>query len=488
MIHRIKGYVRRLVTEPIGELNRAEKSLRFASNVAVHCAGELRRNDAGQMAAAMTYRTIFSLVPTMVLLLLVFRGFGGFEQMRGELEERIYNYVGLSSIALTEEGVVGGAGVEAVVSDVSAIRLEPESEAEIEAKERVSEEVRANIHKVMSDLTQNMSKVSSGSIGVVGLVLLIWGALSLVVTVEDNFNKIYHCERGRAWHARVSIYWAVITLGPVLLFVSLYVAGALVKSAAAWGEGGGWVSGLVASGSGLTALAASWLLLFLLYLLMPNARVRVRPALLGGFVAAVLWEAGKWGFKLYVKRAVTYSVLYGSLGLIPLFLIWVYITWLVVFFGLQITYTIQTVRDGRFDRAAEAAGARVFDPQWLLPMLTVIGKAFAEGKVVSHGSLAGELGLTMEVVSRMAVSLEDVGLIRRAVGGSGMKSGDEGYVLAVPPDRIAVSRVLSMAQEITLPGDSARGRQSGWSIVRDLYAAQREKVGETTLAAVIARH
>src|SRR5690606_5390189 len=134
---------------------------------------------------------------------------------------------------------------------------------------------------------------------------------------------------GRSILQRVVTYWTVITLGPLLLLVSLYVAGQIVE----WARPIPVVGSLLVFAGRFTALGASWILLLVLYTLMPNTNVAVKPAVIGSFVGAVLWEIGKWGFGLYVSRALPYSALYGSLGLIPLFLFWVYITWVVVLFG-----------------------------------------------------------------------------------------------------------------------------------------------------------
>ena len=87
----------------------------------------------------------------------------------------------------------------------------------------------------------------------------------------------------------------------------------------------------------LVTFTISWLLLLLAYTVVPDARVRLRPALAGAFVAAVLWETGKFAFREYLGFATGYSQFYGSLALIPIFLLWVYITWVCVLFGIQLS-------------------------------------------------------------------------------------------------------------------------------------------------------
>ena len=100
--------VRRLLTRPTGELTRAQLALRWSVDLAWHCAHELRADRASQMAAALTYRTIFGLVPFFVLSLIVFNAFGGFQSVGSDLRTKIYGYLGISPIAVTQDGQ--GAG------------------------------------------------------------------------------------------------------------------------------------------------------------------------------------------------------------------------------------------------------------------------------------------------------------------------------------------------------------------------------------------
>ena len=126
--------------------------------------------------------------------------------------------------------------------------------------------------------------------------------------------------------------------------LSLYVTSQVVSEASnlpVVDTVAGWISSVT---SLVTSGVASWVLLLLLLTLMPNTTVHLRPALIGSLVAAILWKFAKHGFKLYLTKAVSYSVLYGSLGLIPLFLFWMYLTWLIVLFGLELTYTLQAMR------------------------------------------------------------------------------------------------------------------------------------------------
>jgi len=450
-----------LLRQPVHELNRAERWARYALDLGLYSYRTLRQHRASQMAAALTYRTVFSLIPLLVVALLIIRMFGGFDYFGQEVQDKLADYFGLSS--LTDNG--GGAAAQQT--------LDPDAATG-------SQHFPDSIQKVIDDIDEIISDVNFKSIGVVGLVILFWAAIALLVTVEQCFNNVYGAPAGRPWHMRVITYWAVITLGPILLLVSLYVAGRIGP----WTEHLPVIGGVFQFLSRFAALASSWLLLFAVYALMPNAHVRRRPAMIGSFIAAVLWEIGKWGFSLYVSRAVPYSALYGSLFLIPLFLFWVYLNWLVVLFGLEITYTLQTLPDfRRRQRQALQEQRTSGDPMWLIPLITRIGQAFNAGTVINSQVLSEELDLPMPVVGQLTNKLETEGLIHR-VADMGV-AHETGYTLAAPPQQIHITRLLDIAKAMSR-SDDLQQASPGWACLDTLAEAQRTTAADTTLATVLA--
>ncbi len=506
VIESIRQAVRGLIRSPTGELTRAQRFARYCLDLTRHCARELAQNRAAQMAAALTYRTLFSLVPTAVLAMLMFRAFIGVEEAQDWFQGTAYNYLGLSAVALPD----AEPGVDPdPVDEAAAARLQ-------ELKETADERLAEIVNSAWAHL-------KFGNIGAVGLLLLIWAALALAVTVEQCFNRIFRCPSGRAWHHRIAIYWAVVTLGPMLLFVSIYAAlsvvhwaedaldlstpgdeSALVQGATPSADASGGAdaatgtsaaaAGVVATRSAppsatarltgrTAALAASWLLLFLTYVLMPNTRVHLRPAVIGSFVAACLWELAKWGFKLYVAKAVSVSAIYGSLGMVPLFLFWLYLTWLIVLFGLQLTYTLQAMHGRKFEIEELQRRQRhvLGDPRWILGMMSVIGRAFVAGRPVTADDVSQQLLIDPRAVSDIGEALEDAGLLHR-VEGSGRHEG--GYALALPPDQIRIDGLLDLGRSLA---EAQRGSDTEptAALLEQLDAAQREAAGNQSLADLV---
>src|SRR5512143_2724718 len=263
---RLTAYLEWLISRPVAELSRAQRSLRFAVDLTRHCSRELRANDAGQMAAALTYRTIFGLVPLLMVSMLAFRLFGDMDAAARHLQSAAYAFFNY--------------------------QVDPARPEAMAFKQALDER--------LFDIMRTVGGLSFEAIGAVGALLLIWAALGLLISFEDAANHIYRAPRGRGWLTRIGVYWTVLTLGPLLLLVVLYSAEYWLGAAEALPA----VGPLFAFLAGFGSLAGSFLSLALLYKLLPNTLVRWRPALSGAFVAAALWDASKWGFGLYVSRAL----------------------------------------------------------------------------------------------------------------------------------------------------------------------------------------
>ena len=296
------------------------------------------------MAAALTYRTIFGLVPLLMVSMLAFRLFGDMDAAARQLQSAAYAFFNYQ---------------------VDATR--PEAMA-----------FKNALDERLLDVMRAVGGLSFEAIGAVGALLLIWAALGLLISFENAANRIYRAPRGRGWLTRIGVYWTVLTLGPILLLVVLYAAEYWLGRAEALPVVGPLFAFLGEFGS----LAGSFLTLALLYKLLPNTLVRWRPALSGALVAAGLGEASKWAFGLYVSRALPYLKLYGAIGLIPLFLFWLYLGWLIVLFGLEIAFTLQGMKGRVFERKDPRGALVSADPQWLLPVVAAIARGFAGGQPV----------------------------------------------------------------------------------------------------------
>jgi len=438
---RLTAYLEWLIAHPVAELSRAQRFLRFSVDLVRHCSRELSENDAAQMAAALTYRTIFGLVPLLMVSMLAFRLFGDMEAAARHLQSAAYAFFNY--------------------------QVDP-SRPEAAAFKRALDE------RLLGIMT-SVSGLSFEAIGAVGALLLIWAALGLLVSLEDAANRIYRAPQGRRWPMRIGIYWSVLTLGPILLLVVLYAAEYWLGRAESLAVVGP-VFALVAQ---FGSLFGNFLALALLYKLMPNTHVRWRPALSGALAAAALTEASKWGFGLYVSEALPYLKLYGALGLIPLFLFWLYLGWLIVLFGLELAYTLQAMKGRVFEHRQRRSGFASADPQWLLPVMIELARRAQEGQPVSRRDLADALELRLESVGELVGCLEAEGLVHQV----SRRGSDAGVTLALSPERIPLARLLELASRASL--GSAPRAAAGWDALSALHAQWRGALGDRTLAELL---
>lgn len=175
---------------------------------------------------------------------------------------------------------------------------------------------------------------SAGKLTAVGGGAFLLTALLLLSNIELSFNDIWRVEEGRSLSAKLTVYWSLVTLGPLLMGASLSMS-AYVMSLSIF-------TGQVASiGAVLVPILLMALAFLLLYLVMPNVRVSLMHGIIGALVASLLFEATKRGFQAYLKNFADYEVVYGALAALPIFLIWIYLSWVVALIGAEVVAVLQ---------------------------------------------------------------------------------------------------------------------------------------------------
>jgi membrane protein len=442
LLERARDYIEWLISRPVAELSRAQRYLRFAVDLARHASRELKQDQAGQMAAALTYRTIFSFVPLLMISMLAFRMFGDMDAAFVRLQQVVYSFFDYQ---------VSGGAAEAVA-------------------------LKSELDRQILEIVRSVTSLRFEAIGGVGLLLLIWAGLGLLISFEQCANRIYRAPQGRSILARIVTYWTLVTLGPLVLLVVLYVAQLAFDVA----QGVPVLGPLLGTLTRFRSVGAGFLVLLLAYRLTPNTHVRFRPAVWGALVAATLGGLSRWGFGLYVSKALPYMKLYGAIGLIPLFLFWLYLTWLIVLFGMELAFTLQALQGRDFGPLEHRGALSVSDPQWLVPMMASIARGFARGQPLSRQELAEELQLRLEAVAELAEKLEAEGLVYQV---SSRGSADVALTLALPPETIPLARLLDLGSRLSVGPDRRSG--PGWSFLGTMRDAARAAAGERTLASLL---
>jgi membrane protein len=289
---------------------RVAKVFRFAA----HRAGE---EQLLQVASSLTLTTVLAIVPLLAIALSLFTAFPVFQDFRIALE------------------------------DFLATSVMPPAVSE-------------NIMDYLNRFASQASRLT-----VIGGAFLLLTSLMLIMTIDKTFNDLWHVRHQRPLPQRALVYWGVVTLGPVLAGASLWATSIIARESL----------GLVRDVPHLVGVAV-WLIPLLLtgigfaalFVTVPNRRVYWKDALAGGFGTALVLEAMKTGFAFWVTSFPTYMVIYGTFATLPLFLLWIYLSWLAVLFGATVAASLPLIRLGRWE-VNRAPGAGFIDALSVLVLL-----------------------------------------------------------------------------------------------------------------------
>lgn len=304
-----------------------------------------------QIASSLTFTTLLALVPLITVALTVFSAFPVF----GTLTEHLHEF-------LLEN-------------------MLPES---VDLIASYTEQFTANAAKLTA----------------VGVAVLAVTAIMLLVTIDHAFNQIWRVPRPRTPVQRIFIYWALLTVGPVLLGASLSLTSWLVSVSL------GLVSDIPGAGIGLLRtipVVLIWFAFALLYLTMPNRRILVKDAAFGGLLAALAFEAMKRGFAIYITQFPTYKLVYGAFASVPIFLLWIYLSWLVVLSGALVVAVLPEWRE-RAWQAEPAPGTQFFDA---LHILKLLWRAHRSGEVLLLGQLHAAVKLRADGIEAILDAMSD---------------------------------------------------------------------------------
>lgn len=305
-----------------------------------HIVGELTRDQCFLRAAALTFTTVMTLIPILVLLFVTFRAFGGLQDANQHVQEFLFQH------------------------------MLPESVASIQSY----------IHSLVADF-------NSQAVSFISILFLIGSAYALFSSVDSSLNVIWGTHKARNIFNRLVTIWFLLTVTPLLLGYSLYLTARLQTFSAL--DNAVLQSG-VSLARRLTPYFLSMISLTLMYKLVPRKRVQWRSAILGGCVAAIFFELTKYGFNYYVQNLANYKLLYGSFLTLPIFLIWVDLSWLIILAGAEVAFTHQYLdRLHLIHRQRESA----MEDNCQLPdklgiyLYSLIVESFFQGKSVTRSGL-----------------------------------------------------------------------------------------------------
>jgi membrane protein len=280
--------------------------------------------------------------------------------------------------------------------------------------------------KVVSGYIEQFSG-RAGRLTAVGTAFLAVTAFMMMFTIEHAFNSIWRVSRPRPMAQRILVYWAALTLGPVLIGASLSITSYLV------GASLGLTRDTPLAGTAilwLVPFVLTWAAFTLLYYVVPNRAVNPRHALAGGLVAAFVFEAMKRSFALYIAQFPTYTLVYGAFAVIPIFLLWIYFSWMVIVIGALITALAPDFAV-LGDASGRSAGTGFGEA---LTTLLVLARAQQGPEVLDLRKIAKGTSLTVDQTEHLLERMARCGWVAR--------SGGERYAMVCDKDRLLVGEVF----------------------------------------------
>ncbi|UCG33845.1 MAG: YihY family inner membrane protein, partial [Phycisphaerales bacterium] len=454
-LNTIRQRVERALTEPGQELGRWARFARFHVELWRFCGRRLRENNVMAMSAALSFRTIFALIPTLVLAFLVARSLGALEDSQRSLRAFLK---------------ASGFAQIAVMHEPEGATSRPSEAAETQPARviNVADEIQKVVDRVHGKLT-------FARLGPVGGALLVWTAITLLTTIERSLNRIFAAPRSRPLVRRVLLYWAALTLGPIALAAASYVG----RQAMETFQHTPGVSWLLVSVGWMGPVVAGIVVLAGLYMLLPNTSVPFRAALGGALAAVPVWLLAKWGFAVYVRHFVATGNLYGVLGLLPLFMLWLNLSWLILLFGAQLAYTATNLATMRLAERGESAA---LGPSDLLAASIAIAQPFAAGRgPAGFEQVTAALNLPHESVRWLIDHLTRDGIVCTVDARSEAR-----YMLARPAERIPVLEILELGDPQRYSPETGGRDPEIARAIQGIRARTRSSLEGVTLADVLA--
>jgi len=337
-----------------------------------------------------------------------------------------------------------------------------------------------------SRVVEFVENMKIGLLGLLGLSALIYAAITLMRKIESAFNQTWRLKNRRSWVQRVSIYLGLLVIGPALVFSALGITASLanhslLSAISEWPLLGSLVE---IFGKFLPYMLVTGAFT-IIYLTVPDTRVKFGSAFYGGLLAGVVWQSTGILFAVFAGGSTSYTAIYSGFAIIILFMVWVYMSWLILLIGASIAYYHQHPERLKWRKLDDHLGARMREQLALQLMLNIARWPDQQSNMRSTiENLARQQQMPVEILRRILNALEGDDLLRR--------SGDDpqNYVMARSVSRIRLFDILTSVRgaEGTDPGKGFYCDKSVLNLLKDIESSYESVLGELTLAELLAQN
>jgi membrane protein len=329
-------------------------------------------------------------------------------------------------------GVAKGFGFEKVLRKQLVERLEGQGEV---------------VTKVIDYAHALLENTQGGMIAGIGIVVLFWAIIKVLGNIEKSFNHIWGIKKERPFWRKITDYLSLMLIGPVLFIVSSGITVIMVSQAEILVQKMdllGPVSPIIFFMLKLLRYGTIWILFTFVYIFMPNTKVDFRSGALAGIIAGSVYQIFQWGYIAFQVGVAKYNAIYGSFAALPLFMIWLQLSWLIVLFGAEISFAHQNVDTFEFEPDSSAV-SQAFKKLLALRIVHLLVKHFSDGDTSwNETKISHTLQIPIRLVRQILYELVASGII------SQIKIDDDEAAAFQParnPENLTIKYVLSAMEQ-----------------------------------------
>jgi len=346
-------------------------------------------------ASALTFYTLMSIVPILAMSFAIAKGFG----FQTNLEEQLYHQFA---------------------------------------------EQKKLIKEAIGFARNLLEETKGGLIAGIGLIVLFWTVIKVVHNIEESMNSIWNVEKSRSLARKFSDYFALMIISPIFFFMASSFTVFVVSRIQTYiGELPLYetVSSFILFLLKLTPYCLIWVLFTFLYLFIPNTKVRFLSGFLAGVVAGTVYQFVQWGYIYFQIGTSRYNAIYGSFAALPLFLMWVFISWVIFLFGTELAYALQNVRKYEYSWKILRKNRR-FD---LILSLWIVHQAIIRFHEKEKGIIKDEIFELLEIPYSIVEKAID-GLVEEEILVP-VKNKEEEYIMAIPYENLRIMDVVDIVEK-----------------------------------------
>lgn len=234
--------------------------------------------------------------------------------------------------------------------------------------------------EIVNYIVTYINNTSASGMGIAGLLSLVVTALALLTNIETSFNQVWGVKETRSLYRRFADYTSVLLIGPVFLFIAISMTSTLKSQALVQAlMDKAFIGEAVLFLFRILPYLAMWGAFVFLYIFMPNIKVRLPAALIGGIIGGTLWQLAQWGYVTFQVGMARYNAIYGTLAALPILMAWIYISWLIVLFGAELAYVWQNLNIIRQEKREQKVNF-LSQEMVALTIMATISRIFERGE------------------------------------------------------------------------------------------------------------